>query len=60
MEVIRTHAVVLVDVGDARHAVMVGLAPHRLGLGLHARNRIEHRHGAVEDAQAALDLCLRR
>ena len=32
-------AVHLVDEGDARHAVVVGLAPHRLGLRLHRRRR---------------------
>ena len=49
-------AVHLVDVGDARHAVAVGLAPHGLGLRLHAGHRVEHGHGAVEHAQRALHL----
>ena len=49
-------AVHLVDEGDARHAVLVGLAPDGLGLGLDAGDRVEHGHGAVEDAQRALDL----
>src|SRR5262249_27469914 len=41
---------------DARHAVLVGLAPHRLRLRLHARHRVEHTDGAVEHAQRTLDL----
>src|SRR5581483_7263821 len=49
-------AVHLVDEGDARHAVPVGLAPDRLGLRLHAGDRVEDGDGAVEHAQAALDL----
>ena len=49
-------AVHLVDEGDARHAVAVGLAPHRLGLRLDAAHAAEHRDRAVEHAQAALDL----
>ena len=46
----------LVDEGDARHLVLVGLAPHCLGLRLYAGNGVEHGDGAVEDAQRALDL----
>ena len=38
------------------HAVALGLTPHGLGLRLHASNGVEHSHGAVEDAQGALDL----
>ena len=34
-------AVHLVDVGDARHVVLVGLAPDRLRLGLDARRQVE-------------------
>ena len=49
-------AVELVDEADAGNAVLVGLAPHGLGLGLDARDAVEHRDGAVEDAQRALDL----
>src|SRR5262249_29384851 len=40
----------------ARHAVLVRLAPHRLRLRLDAAHGAEDRHGAVEHAQAALDL----
>ena len=50
------HAVELVDEAHARHAVLVGLAPDRLGLGLDAGDAVEHGDGAVEDAQRALDL----
>ena len=49
-------AVHLVDERDARHAVAVGLAPHGLGLRLHACHRVEDGNGAVEHAQGALDL----
>ncbi len=48
-------AVHLVDEADPRHAVLVGLAPHRLGLRLDAGHRVEHGDGAVEDAQRTLD-----
>ena len=46
----------LVDEAEARHAVAVGLAPDRLGLGLDAGHAVEDDDGAVEDAEAALDL----
>ncbi len=49
-------AVHFVDEADPRHVVLVGLAPHRLGLGLHAGHGVEHGDGAVEDAQRALHL----
>ena len=48
-------AVHLVDEADARHAVLVGLAPHRFRLRLDARDGIKDRARAVEDAQRALD-----
>ena len=47
-------AIHLVDERDARHLVAVHLAPHGLGLRLHAGDRAEHCDGAVEHAQAAL------
>jgi hypothetical protein len=46
----------LVDEREARHAVLVGLAPDGLALGLDAVAAVEHRDRAVEHAQAALDL----
>ena len=46
----------LVDEHDARHLVLVGLAPHRLGLRLHAVAAVEDGHRAVEHAERALDL----
>ncbi len=49
-------AVHLVDVGDPRDVVLVGLAPDRLRLWLDARDRVEQRDRAVEHAQRALDL----
>ncbi len=44
----------LVDEADPRHFVLVGLAPHRFGLRLHASYRIEDSHRPVEDPQGAL------
>ena len=52
---VRADAVHLVDEADARHAVLVGLAPHRLGLRLDTRHGVEHRDRAIEHAQRALD-----
>ena len=49
-------AVHLVDEADARDRVLVGLAPHRLGLGLDPGHGVEDRHGPVEDAQGPLHL----
>ena len=49
-------AVHLVDEAHARHVVLVGLTPHRLGLRLDAGDRVEHGDGAVEHAQRPLDL----
>ncbi len=49
-------AVHLVDVGDARHVILVGLTPDRLGLRLHAGDRVEQRDRAIEHAQRALHL----
>jgi hypothetical protein len=46
----------LVDEADTRHAVTVGLTPHRLGLRLHAGDTVEHRDGTVEDAERTLHL----
>ena len=53
---VRAHAVHLVHEADARHPVTVGLTPHRLGLRLHARDRIEHNDASVENAEASLYL----
>jgi hypothetical protein len=53
---IRAHAVHLVDEREARHTVLVGLAPDRLRLGLDTADRAEHGAGAVEHAQGTLDL----
>jgi len=49
-------AVHLVDERDARHLVVVGLAPDGLGLRLDTGDGVEHRHRAVEHAEAPLDL----
>src|SRR5256886_1119952 len=48
---VRADAVHLVDEGDARHAVLVGLAPDGFGLRLHAADGAEDADRAVEDAQ---------
>ena len=55
-EEVGADAVHLVDEADPRHVVLVGLAPHRLGLRLDAGDRVEHRDRAVEHAQRPLDL----
>ena len=52
---VRADAVHLVDEADARHAVLVGLAPDGLRLRLDAGDRVEHGDRAVEHAQRALD-----
>jgi hypothetical protein len=49
-------AVYLVDEGEARHAVPVGLAPDGLALGLDAAHSAENHDSTVEDPQAPLDL----
>ena len=49
-------AVELVDEAEARDAVLVRLAPDRLGLRLDAGHAVEDDDRAVEHAQAALDL----
>ncbi len=46
----------LVDEADARHVVLVGLAPHLLGLRLDTLLAVEDGNGAVEHAQRALHL----
>jgi hypothetical protein len=46
----------LVDEADARHAILVGLAPHSLGLRLHAFLAIEDGDGAIEHAKRTLHL----
>ena len=55
-EEVRAGAVHLVDEGDARNAVAVGLPPDRLGLRLDAGDGVEDGDRAVEHAQAALHL----
>ena len=56
VEEVGAGAVHLVDVGEARDPVLVGLAPDRLRLGLDPGDGVEDGDRAVEDAQAALDL----
>ena len=53
---VRAHPVHLVDEDDAGHAVLVGLAPDGLGLGLDAGHGVEDGHRAVEHPQRALHL----
>ena len=53
---VRAHAVHLVDVAHARHVVLVGEAPVRFRLRLHAGHAVEYDHRAVEHAQAAVHL----
>ena len=49
-------AVHLVDEGDARHVVLVGLAPDGFALRLDAFPGAEDHHAAVQHAEAPLDL----
>jgi hypothetical protein len=49
-------AVHLVDVADARHAVVVGETPVGLGLRLDTGDTVKHHHGAVQHAQRAIHL----
>ena len=51
-----TELVHLVDEADARNAVLVGLTPHGLRLGLHTLLAVEHCDGAVEHAKRTLHL----
>ncbi len=53
---IRAHAVHFIDEANARDAILVGLPPHGFRLRLHTRHGIEHSHGAIQHAQAALYL----
>jgi hypothetical protein len=52
---VRAGAVELVDEAHARHAVLVGLAPHGFGLRLNAGHAVEAGDRAVEHAQRTLD-----
>src|SRR5205814_2136837 len=52
---VRADAIHLVDEGDARHAVFVGLSPHRFGLRLDSADRAENADGAIQNAQRAFD-----
>ena len=50
---VRAHDVHLVDVHHAGDLVLVGLAPHGFGLGLHAALGAQDRDGTVQHAQRA-------
>src|SRR5690606_2186764 len=56
LEEVGAGAVHLVDEGQARLLVLVGLAPDGFGLGLHATHGAVHHAGAVEHAHGALHL----
>ncbi len=56
VEEVSTHAVILVDEGDAGDVEGRSLTPNGLRLGLNAGNGVEDGDSAIEDAQAALDL----
>ncbi len=56
VEEIGAHDVHLVDVDHAGHAVVVGLTPHSLRLGLHAALGAHDGHRAVQHAQGTLHL----
>ncbi|OPZ61579.1 MAG: hypothetical protein BWY88_00171 [Synergistetes bacterium ADurb.Bin520] len=53
---IRPHAIHLVDEGHPGYPVLIGLAPHRFGLGLHSPHGAEHGHGTVQDPHGPLHL----
>lgn len=53
---VRARTIHLVDVADARHVVVVGQAPVRFRLRLHAGDAIEHHDRAVEHAERAVHL----
>ena len=52
---VRADTVHFVDERDLRHFVLLGLAPHLLGLGLNAADRAVQRDSAVKDAKRAFD-----
>ena len=53
---IRAHPVHFVDEADPRNVILIALPPHRFSLRLHARHRVEHRHGPIQHTQAAFHL----
>ncbi len=53
---IGANAIHLVDEANTRNVILVGLAPNRFRLRLHAGNGVEHRDRAIEHAQGALHL----
>ena len=55
-EKVGPHAIHLVHERQLRHAVLIGLAPHRFALGLHTAHGAEHGHRPVQDAQRTLHL----
>ena len=55
-EEIRPHAVHLVDEGQARHLVLVGLTPHRFRLRLYPADGVIHHDRAVQHAHGAFNL----
>ena len=52
---VRAGAVHLVDEADARHVILVGLAPHGFGLRLDAGDGVEHGDRAVQHAHGTFD-----
>jgi len=55
IEEVRAHTIHLIYEDDARHFVLIRLAPDGLGLRLHGGDRIEERDEAVEHAEAPFD-----
>ncbi len=55
-EEVRAGAIHLVNEGDTRNMILVGLAPDGLRLGLHAAHRVIDHHRAVEHAHGAFHL----
>ena len=54
--IVRADAVEFIDETDRRHAPALRLPPDGLGLRLHPGDTAENGHGAVENAERALDL----
>jgi hypothetical protein len=55
-EEVRPHDVHLVDIGQTRHVVMVGLPPDCLGLRLDAAFGTKQRNRAIQNAQRTFHL----
>jgi hypothetical protein len=55
--IVSTDTVILVDIDDTRNTVLVGLAPHRFGLGLYSLDTRQDDHPPVKHSKSAFHLC---